>query len=643
MSGWNNLSGGTAVAVYVLETAAPYAGANSLKVILSQAGANPWDAQTLGPTLDLSVGQTYTLEFKARAAAAGSTARMVIQNNSYLSKDFVLTEAWADYSWTFTAQETAPQLKMHHFDPGTYWFDNLALEGDTSENAPVTLRIVPEKRHQMMIGFGGALTWYSERVLSSPHRTELTRLLFDELGADIIRFKNWYYPDGYPATTDPEQIGSERSDFFATREFFQLARAADPEVKVLLSSWSPPAGLKGNGSQREGTLKQEGGVFVYDALAQYWVDSLDHIGFEPDYISIQNEPGFITPDWDTCAWRPWETEDYPSYTIAFDRVYDRIKDRENPPLMIGPEVENVGWVSWGSNTFEEFTAPLKGKDHLAAYAYHLYNFSSAASMEGHGELNAIRTNYADKPNFMTEFSKSSMDWLDSALAIHHSVTEANAAAYIYWELAWDAGSPSAAIGLTAGGDYSVGPHYYTIKHFSKFIDQGFQRLELTGQSALCRATAYVSPSGKRVVVVALNRGSGSQSVSWDLPSLSVTSASGYQSTDDAFFQELASVDTADTVVLPARSLTTFVIDLDQSINADLPVAVVDYSLRGGVARLEIESVAGDEEELWKNHSLSPEGWAVVEKPEYRFGQKTTTILDTQVSEFPLFYKVTRAR
>ena len=55
---------------------------------------------------------------------------------------------------------------------------------------------------QEMVGFGGSMTWYSDRMTASDDKEEIADLLFTELGIDIIRFKNWYYPDGYPAVTN---------------------------------------------------------------------------------------------------------------------------------------------------------------------------------------------------------------------------------------------------------------------------------------------------------------------------------------------------------------------------------------------------------------------------------------------------------
>ena len=46
--------------------------------------------------------------------------------------------------------------------------------------------------------------------------------------------------------------------------------------------------------------------------------------------------------------------------------------------MLGPEAENIGYSSkLGGNTFALFSDPVKNKPHLAAYAYHTYNFSAS--------------------------------------------------------------------------------------------------------------------------------------------------------------------------------------------------------------------------------------------------------------------------
>src|SRR5690606_9966025 len=122
------------------------------------------------------------------------------------------------------------------------------------------------------------------------HKEEIYQLIFNDLGMDILRLKNWYYPAGYPEVKSPEKMLSrgDKAMFDASNFFYKKAKEFNPDIKVLLSSWGPPTSLKSNDHLREGTLKKNAGGFMYDEFADYWVDILDHIPFQPDYISIQN-------------------------------------------------------------------------------------------------------------------------------------------------------------------------------------------------------------------------------------------------------------------------------------------------------------------------------------------------------------------
>src|SRR6185369_10972090 len=57
----------------------------------------------------------------------------------------------------------------------------------------IKISVDPSSHKQQMIGFGGALTWYSNFVTSNAKMNEIADLMFTDLGIDIIRFKNWYY------------------------------------------------------------------------------------------------------------------------------------------------------------------------------------------------------------------------------------------------------------------------------------------------------------------------------------------------------------------------------------------------------------------------------------------------------------------
>ncbi|HMT67535.1 MAG TPA: hypothetical protein PKE28_08055, partial [Bacteroidales bacterium] len=114
------------------------------------------------------------------------------------------------------------------------------------------IAIDPAVTYQEMIGFGGSLTWYSDRITSSPHKEQICTLLFEDLGTDIIRFKNNYYPLGYPAVKSPATMenGSIKTLWSVTGDLYAIAKQLNPAIQTLVSSWTPPSTLKSNGNLR---------------------------------------------------------------------------------------------------------------------------------------------------------------------------------------------------------------------------------------------------------------------------------------------------------------------------------------------------------------------------------------------------------
>lgn len=421
--------------------------------------------------------------------------------------------------------------------------------------------IEPSVTYQEMVGFGGSLTWYSERILASPQKEQICKLLFEDLGTDILRFKNNYYPMGYPAvkTTTTMENTSIRNLYTVTGELCAIAKQLNPGVQTLISSWTPPSALKSNNNLRQGTLKKVDGAFVYDAFGEYWNDVLDNLQFTPDYISIQNEPGWITPDWETCEWRPTETADFPGYDAAFDAVWNKISTRANPPKMLGPEAENIGYSSkLGGNTFALYSDPLKNKAHLDAYAYHTYNFSvSTLIAQTKADLNMIRDSYGNKPCIMTEYSN--FTWLNTAWFIIQNLNEANAAGYIYWLMAWADSNNDSMIKLSSAGAYTLTPFYYVMKHFSKEIDRGYLRIKIL--SPELPMSAFIDPSGKKITVVAVNPNVDAANYDFEVPGKTVKSMRAVQTDAVANYKEIQLATTDRYYILKPRSVTTVVIEL----------------------------------------------------------------------------------
>jgi O-glycosyl hydrolase len=555
-SGWTRLAQGGSTATF--SEIFDYDGI-SFRVQVTQPGANPWDVQALGPTLALEPGEDYILSFDARTSSFGGSMNMVIQNNQYLDRTFMLTEEWSQYTWTFTAAETAPSIRMQFPVTGTVDIDNIVLLPVNVTVGSTTLNVQPTVRHQRMLGFGAALSWYSSWPTYGSRLNEIMDVMFNDLGMDILRLKNWYYPVGYPNSKAPVGMAAQ-DDFNAAITYYNAAKAANPNIKILLSSWSPPQNLKSNSNLVRGHLRSEDGRFMYDEFADYWNDVLDNLGWLPDYLSFQNEPGYLA-DWESSEWRPTETETLPGYAEASEAIWNAIRNRPNVPIMIGAETENIGQTGWNSslNLFREFTTPLRNQPWIGVYAHHIYNVYNASQIDGViPNLNMIRDEFGDRPNFMTEFSSEQFDWHQSALVIHNTIVEANAAAYVYWKLVW-ASSPDTMISVDSSGNYEIRPHYYTIKHYSKHVSEGYQRIEVGGNDGFIKASAYLRPDGRSITMVVINKGVTERDVDLNIAGINGQNVQAFQSVANDYYRDLGSVNLTSAMRLPGTSITTLVI------------------------------------------------------------------------------------
>jgi GH35 family endo-1,4-beta-xylanase len=124
---WNNLVGGTGVATFSVDTNDKFDSAKAMKVVVTTAGTNGYDVQSINSPWASVSGQQYTLSFYAKADVAGKTLRVVQQTNTYAARDFTLTTSWQKYEWAFTAQEANLQLRFNFPVAGTFNIDQVVI------------------------------------------------------------------------------------------------------------------------------------------------------------------------------------------------------------------------------------------------------------------------------------------------------------------------------------------------------------------------------------------------------------------------------------------------------------------------------------------------------------------------------------
>jgi len=427
-------------------------------------------------------------------------------------------------------------------------------EGGTAEAAvkpKATGEIDVNIRHQEIEGIGASGAHYTMEFVRHKQKSELYNLLFKELGLDIFRIKNNH--------------GMEPNSFSETVEIVKGAETAlGRDLKIMMSSWSPPAYLKSNDSTIGGTLKKSDGKYMYQEFAQWWCDSLaayEKEGVKVDYISIQNEPDYQAR-WDSCQLEPTETSDLAGYDAAFEAVRQKLNKEmgSSMPKMLAPETSGLDRIG-------EYIDNLDDLSHVYGYAHHLYNCSGdgdnipgcgAAPDRYLSAMKKLKSKYGTKPLIQTEYEHQPGAWddaMNTAILVHNAMTAEGVSAYLYWDLFW--GSTSGLTSIDDPCSITIKPTYYTFKQYSAFVDSGWQRVDASSDNPGLRISAYISPDKQKLTAVIINTAT-STDITLDLSfkGFSVSKGEVYRSSRTEKCARLGSYDRSSPLTLPANSVTT---------------------------------------------------------------------------------------
>jgi glucuronoarabinoxylan endo-1,4-beta-xylanase len=450
---------------------------------------------------------------------------------------------------------------------------------DASIPTDVTITIDTGTTHQTLVGFGAAAAYHPEYLADRQlDGDDIYNVLFSDLGLDILRLANWYQNQSTMGTTS----SSPFTDGAAVRIVQSATAALGHPPLLLMSSWTPPGYLKNTGVTKgpmRGTLSQNAaGGYDYAQFSEWWVNALTAYaaqGIHPDYISLQNEPDFFIQRWETCLFGATESASSAGYGPALDAVYTAIQGStlDKKPLMIGPEIA-------GTIGMADYVAAMNVGE-IAAVAHHLYNGDGWTSLpEGGTDPNpdpdrakSAMTSVVgavanlQKPIFMTEYSPNQPAMMETARLIHNALTVEGVSAYIYWELFWPPPSngiptglvtlenPAAAFSTPKG--YTVNDLYYAFRHFSKWTDPGYIRVDATTSDALTKASAFVSPDDSVLTIVLINPDTTTPRViHLDPGGFSFGSAAVYRSSGTGERTALVPLEDGNVVTMPAPSIAT---------------------------------------------------------------------------------------
>jgi glucosylceramidase len=400
-----------------------------------------------------------------------------------------------------------------------------ALHFGAVRSPALTITVDDTKKYQQMDGFGASLTdssgWLLSHKLTDQQRKEALEKLFSPtkgiglsilrqpMGASDFAIEDYSYDDLPAGETDPElnkfTIDRDRAYIIP---ILREALAANPNLKIVASPWSPPGWMKTSGSMIQGSLLPS----AYAPLAKYFVKfvrSYEAAGIPIYAVTIQNEPLNIP-------------NNYPG--LGMTAVEQTVFLRDH----LGPQFHDAGIKSKiliFDHNWDLIDFPIKVlSDPRAAaaaggIAIHCYGGSVTAQTELHER-------FPNKDIWLTECSGG--DWqkgklLEEQTRLIIGATRNWAKSVVLWNLALNQnhepylGGCTTCRGVITVNDATSPAQvvetvdFTALGHASKFVQPGAYRIESNsfGQGSL-EDVAFQNPDGS-IVLLVLNGGGSTMS------------------------------------------------------------------------------------------------------------------------------------
>ena len=420
--------------------------------------------------------------------------------------------------WLTTADETqklAPQPILAAVGPAA---------GDEA------VAVDPARHFQQMHGFGAAMTDASAELFSQlpdDKRRAIMAELFGRsdgglglsftrltVGASDFSRTHYSYDDTPGNAPDPDlqHFSIEPAKKFVLPRVRE-ALAINPDLKVMISPWSPPAWMKTTRSLIQGQLLPQ----YYPAFANYLartVEGFEREGVPVSMLTIQNEPDF-------------EPDDYPGMRVnSPDRAI--IIGRH-----VGPTFKARGLKTQildYDHNWDDPQMPLTvladpvARSYVAGVAWHCYEGDVTAQTpvhDAHPDKDAWETECSGG-EWQPKFSET-LGWMADKLIIGAANNWARGS--LLWNLALDPHHGPHNGGCTdcrgvvtidpATGAISRNVEYYVLRHASRFVLPGAYRVGTVRRDSGVEAAAFVNRDGSRVAILHRNAGGGPVTIAID--------------------------------------------------------------------------------------------------------------------------------
>lgn len=438
-----------------------------------------------------------------------------------------------------------------------------------------------DTRYQTFEGWGASYTWYGDWLTNNVHAEEAYDWIFEDAEFNILRFRDLNKVIGYGG-------GYEDTTYKSYKAYYNAAvkRGVDPIVMV--TSWGQydrnldfvAFTEKDDEGHTYYTLaKDENGEYMYDELADFCVQSIQYFfdaGIPVDYFSISNETelqGLHIDEQGNARdeagfyFGPDENECHCAYWKAHIAVYEAFQEAfgEDAPKITGAEV-----MADTASLMEEYLEPLieAAPESFDMIPHHLYGSANTPA-----SFSEVYEKFGDYTLWQTEWYNN--DYFGHAKVLIDELNYENVNAYLYWNGVWpeDDGNCLIEIGGWESNAY-VKPrgNHYIMMHFSKFIKNGYTRVETDLNAVNSDVTAFVSPDNDELVLVILNTSENDETLKLAVNDYRIKSGHIYRSTKNTddyekeqelneYMADMGSLKTT-SIEIPSDTLTTLVMKIE---------------------------------------------------------------------------------
>jgi glucosylceramidase len=397
------------------------------------------------------------------------------------------------------------------------WKTPITLSAASASN-PV-IEILLDVMFQRVDGWGGAFNengYHCISSLSAGMRAAVMRELYDpEIGC---RFNVGRVPIGMSDFTVNkvyslnETAGdyamnnfSLHNDSLMNIPFVKAAMAANPNVMIYASPWTPPGWMKTNNSwQGGGNPTINHNAQTWTAYALYFskfVKGWQKAGIPVYVVYPQNEPGYNSSGHPSCAWSGTELKNW-------------VRDYLYPKFI----ADTIGAQIWmGTFNLSNYTADIKPTLDDAQARTMITGIGT--QRDGHGAMfDASQNSYYKSLHYhgmQTETNcwSGANSWNDAMNTFqqiyNHEISNSNC--YNMWNMILDADynyvswmprPQNSMITITPSSQrVTYNPEFYVMKHWSYYIRVGAVHIDCRNSNNSLRTVAFKNPDGTVILEI----------------------------------------------------------------------------------------------------------------------------------------------